>query len=131
MEVKAAKTTVNYTLCNAEGTENTVYIAALPPNRYPIGYYARVKTAFAGTTSLSVKVGIAGDTERFIPQQPIDHVGDLIPGNRYGNTGFCPSQFTDQQPKAGAQQSVIATFGGAALDSLSAGEIEFVFIYAV
>ena len=131
MNIKVADKAVQYTLCNATGTSNTVYIAALPPNRYPIAYYARVKTAFAGTTGMFVEVGVVGDTTRFMPKQPINRAGDLLPGNKYGNTGFCPSQFTDQQPKAGAQQDVIATFRGAALASLSAGEIEFVFVYAI
>ena len=129
MEIKVADKTVPYTLCNAPGTANTVYVAALPPNRYPIGYYARVKTAFAGTTGLTVELGVVGDTACFIPKQIITRVGDLLQGAL--NRGFCPTQHKDPQASTGAQQNIIATFRGAALASLSAGEIEFVFIYAV
>jgi len=124
MQVKVADKTVKYTLCNDGSTSKAVNIFALPPNRYPIGYYARVKTAFAGTTGLTVEVGTSGDTTRLIRKQPINRVGDLIPF-------FCAQQFTDAQAKTTEQEDVIATFRGADLTVLAAGEIEFVFVYAI
>ena len=123
MQVKADEKTIGYSIVGDGDTSKTVYIAALPPNRYPIGYQVRVKTAFAGTTSLTVEVGVVGDTTRFIRKQPIDRVGDLIPF-------FCDRQFVDLQASTSAQQNVIATFRGADLTLLSAGEIQLVFIYA-
>ena len=123
MQLKADEKTIGYATVDDGTTSKTVYIAALPPNRYPVGYQARVKTAFAGTTSLTVEVGVDGDTTRFIRKQPIDRVGDLIPF-------FCDRQFVDLQATIASQQNVIATFRGADLTFLSAGEIQFVFIYA-
>lgn len=123
MEIKVADKTIKYGLVADGTTTKTVYIFALPPGRYPIGFYARVKTAFAGTTALTVEVGVAGDTTRIVRKQVINRVGDLIPF-------FCASQFTDLQAKTTAQEDVIATFRGADLTLLSAGEIEFVAVYA-
>ena len=124
MNIKVADKTIKYDLVNGGSTSQAVFIFALPPNRYPIGFYGRVKTAFAGTSSLTVEVGVSGETTRIIRKQPINRAGDLIPF-------FCASQFTDLQAKTTAQEDIIATFRGADLTALSAGEIEFVAVYSI
>jgi len=135
MQVKAEKKTIDYTLVAAanaaadSGYEAPLWIMAMPPERYPIAYFARVKTAFAGGTKPEVKVGRYPATDDIIKSQRIDAVGDLVHG--FGGPGLCAHLHPDIQPDATAQADIRATFTDTGtMANLSAGSIEFVVVYA-
>ena len=135
MNVKAEKKTIDYTHVVAEnaaatsGYEASVWIMAMPPERYPIAYFARVKTAFAGGTKPEVKVGRYPATNDLVRSQRIDSAGDLVSG--FGGPGSCVHMHPDKQTGATAQGNILATFTDTGtMANLSAGSIEFVVIYA-
>jgi len=133
MEIKVANKTIKATdNVQAAATSQAVYIFAMPPNSYVLSMFARVKTAFTGVTGPSVEVGLTGQTTRYIPKQEINAVKDLISGWGVNGMGYCQKQAPDQQIGTTAQRNIIATFRSTSgnLSSLSAGEIEFVVIYA-
>lgn len=134
MEVKAFRKTITAAAnVQAADTSQIVYIFALPPDCYPLAFRARVKTAFAGVTTPSVELGITGRTTHYIPQQPINKVGELLSGAIFSTDNICPKQHSpDVQASGNGQRNVFATFRSASgnLSSLSAGEIDFVVVYA-
>jgi len=98
-------------------------------NGYLVAIFARVTTAFTGVTYPTVKLGTSTHTELIIPKQPIDKVGDLITAPRFFK-GFC--QVMDSPGGSTAELALQTTFESVSgnLTSLSAGEIEFVTLYA-
>lgn len=135
MDVKAEKKTIDYSLvaaANAAATSGyaaNIWIMAMPPERYVLGYFARVKTAFAGGTKPEVKVGKYTATDDIIRSQRIDRVGDLVAG--FGGPGSCVHMHPDKQTGVTTQGDILATFTDTAtMANLSAGSIEFVVIYA-
>ncbi len=116
----------------AAATSVTIPIS-LPGNSYFVTMYAQVITAFAGVTSPTVTVGFDVDTDALVKSQPIDQTGKLIiGGSKLGRQLFCDKlNSPGSQPSFGTK-GIYATFSSTAgnLSSLTAGEIEFVVIYA-
>lgn len=133
MEVKAFKKTITAAAnVTADDTSQVVYVFALPPDCYILGLFARVKTAFSGVTSPKVKLGVSGHTDLYIREQRIGKVGDLVCGSSVAAVGVCTVQPLGAQASGTGQRDVFATFTSASgnLSSLSAGEIDFVVVYA-
>lgn len=116
---------------NIADTTQTVPLFELPPGAYPIAFGGRVKTAFAGVTYPTVKVGEGTILDGFIFKQPINKVGDLKSGFSINAHTFCQAIAGGGQ-KIEANRSIIGTFESVTgnLSSLSAGEIEFFLVYA-
>ena len=132
MEVKAMNATIKAVEnVNAAATSQTVTILLVPPGAYLIAFGARVKTAFAGVTYPTVKVGEGTILVGFIPKQPINAIGDLKSGFARDGHTFCTS-ITGGAQKVEANRIIIATFESTAgnLSALTAGEIEFYLVYA-
>jgi len=132
MEVKAMNTVIKAVEnVSAADTTETIVILLVPPGAYPIAFEARVKTAFAGVTYPTVKVGEGTILNGFIPKQSIDKIGGLKSGFARDSHTFCTSIIGGAQ-KAETNRTIIATFESTAgnLSSLTAGEIEFVLVYA-
>jgi hypothetical protein len=93
-----------------------------------------VKTAFAGATKPTVKLGLSGHTAIYISPQKIDLEGELIPGagakvSLYALDGFCTKLNHPRSEEA--LTNVLATFDVSTGDfsALTAGEIVFIMIY--
>ena len=116
---------------NAESTSQEVPVFRVKPGGYMIASGARVKTAFAGVTYPTVKLGEGTLTESILKQQPIGKVGDLKPGGATVTPGFCEALNTGGGQKTEATRAIFATFESESgnLSSLSAGEIEFFIVY--
>jgi hypothetical protein len=114
---------------NTEDTEHTAYVFERPPHAYPLFMAARVKTAFAGVTVPQVSVGISGDTDKYIKQQHIDQAGDLL-GMTQGT--YCDAFKIGYMKTPSDSETIIATFSSSTgnWSDLSAGEIEFLLVYA-
>jgi hypothetical protein len=115
-------------------TSSTVSVLTWPENAYVIGIYGRVKTAFAGVTGPYVSLGVTGDTERYMPNQSINVVGELMSGTKIaakatGVRNFCARM--DKETGKGSARDIIATFGlgSGTFAALTAGELEFVIVY--
>lgn len=131
MKLVTTKYTVDFEKLNVAATSKTHHFYTPDAGGYLVYLNARVTTAFTGVTKPYVKLGSANLTDGIIEDQFIDKVGSLKIGGRFGQAGFCTSQ---TYPKGGDQYHLLyLTFGSAAtnLSSLSAGEIEFVTVYAV
>ena len=114
----------------AADTSQAVNVFTTTPNIYILALFARVKTAFAGVTLPEVSLGIAGDTGKYIPKQPINAETDLVVGKMpQAGPDYCAKMLSYQ--KTPENIPIIATFSSASgnLSSLSAGEIEFVCVY--
>jgi len=131
MKLITTKYTINYEDLSASATSKTVHFHR-PGNAGHLVYLsARVTTAFTGVTKPYVKLGSTNFTDGIIRNQFIDKIGSLKIGPQYTQDGFCT---TLTQPRGALQeQALFLTFGSAAtnLSSLSAGEIEFVTVYAI
>jgi len=127
----------NYTVNYNELGSSTTCTANLFPkfyDSYPMFIMARVKTAFAGVTHPTVKIGNGTVTDCYMKDQPIDQIMDLIPGASPNAQGYCEAMFMESRTKSFATSSqgkIVATFTSASgnFSSLTAGEIEFVFGY--
>lgn len=115
---------------DAADTSQAVNVFTTTPDIYILGFFARVKTAFAGVTLPEVSLGVTGDVARYIPKQPVNKTGDLVVGHGVDGHGYCKKMQSYQ--KTPANIPIIATFTSSAgnLSSLSAGEVEFVMVYA-
>ena len=132
MEVKAINTTIKgVENVNAADTTQTVPIFELPPGAFIIAFGGRVKTAFAGVTYPTVKVGEGTILDGLMFKQPINKVGDLKSGFSIEVHTFCQAIAGGGQ-KVETNRSIIGTFESSAgnLSSLTAGEIEFFLVYA-
>jgi hypothetical protein len=130
MKLVTNKYTVSYEQLTAAATSMTHHWYCPYEAGYLVYLNAKVTTAFAGVTRPYVKLGCTNLTDGIIEDQPLDKAGSLNIGGKFG-TGFCTSQ---ERPKGVLQDQVLfLTFGSAAtnLSSLTAGEIEFVTVYAV
>lgn len=149
MQTKVMTTTVKYDQLSVADTTKTFNIFTTTPNIYIMAFFARVKTAFAGVTGPTVKMGTAGSTDAYIAEQSVGVTGDLMTkdtlANRtwenrnlehpsgewkqYQNAAVCTAHISHQSTPANIP--MIATFASSAgnLSSLSAGEIEFVCVY--
>lgn len=110
----------------------TKYIFIIPPNVYPLHYLGRVKTAFAGAAKPTIELGDETQTTIHIPKQHIDAVGELISGAvDPSRDGFC-AKLSHPRQKTSLNQIVatIRVASGALLSTLSAGEVEFILVYA-
>jgi hypothetical protein len=125
-------------------TSKTPRCFHITPAIYPIGFFGRVITAFAGLTRPSVELGITGDTTRYMQKQRIDVAGTLFKGTAgniidakrgndtetYGGAyGFCTRM--DQELQATSAYNIIATLrlGSGSFSGYTAGEVEFVMLY--
>ena len=125
-------------------TSKTIRCFHITPTIYVVGFYGRVKTAFAGLTRPSVELGITGDTTRYIQKQRIDVAGTLLKGTAGniidgsydggiegfgGAYGFCTRM--DQELQATAAYNVIATLrlGSGNFSGYTAGEVELVMAF--
>jgi hypothetical protein len=117
------------------GSSHTAPVFHLPANAYPVGFYGRVVTAFAGLTHPTVELGILGDTELYIQKHPINKVSELIPGHdtsgggAQAKAGYCAR--LEHEMISTSAKDIIATFrvGSGSLTTLTAGEVEFVMVY--
>ena len=133
-KIEIAQVNIKYTdLISAESS--IAYSAfIMQPNVYPVHFLARVKTAFAGATKPTVKLGLSGHTAIYISQQKIDLAGELIPGagakiSQYALDGFCTK--LNHPRSEGSLTNVLATFDVPTGDfsALTAGELVLIMIY--
>ena len=98
-------------------------------NGYLVNLFARVITAFEGVTHPTVKLGDSTDTELLITKQPIDQTGNLKVGKR-GQDGYCTAMNNPGGSKTNYALQLTFESASGNLSSLTAGEIEFVTLYA-
>jgi len=146
-------TTFNTNLVNAAATSQTIMTFVTTPNIYILAFFARVKTAFAGVTAPTVKLGTRTTTDAYVAAQSISQIGDLYtrstiaympegmmnlihPAGAYrGTTRSHSATVQCRTPisyqKTPSNVTIVATFASTAgnLSSLTAGEIEFVCVY--
>ncbi len=103
----------------------------LPDNDgYLTHFYGRVKTAFAGVTAPHVKVGDPNILDSLIPIQRIDHTGVLVPGGVVGSQYGCAKMDLVMSGLIAPKIRVTIYSSAGNLSSISAGEIEFVAVWA-
>lgn len=148
MQVKVMTTTIKYGDLSVADTTKVQNIFDTTPNVYILNFLARVKTAFAGVTTPTVKLGKSDFTDAYFAKQSIDVTGDLIPKNTlanitsgslnlehpsgewrdYQSAAVCTAHISHQ--KSPVNIPIVATFESASgdLSSLTAGEIEFIMV---
>lgn len=136
MEVKAMSTTIDYSIVNAADTTQALTVFTTIPNIYILDMFARVKTAFAGITTPTVKLGDEKVSDLFIHDQCIGIIGDLITKKEiaylqpHNHPIKCSSKIGYQ--KIPLNVGMVATFTSQSENwsAATAGEIEFVCVYA-
>lgn len=124
---------------NTEGSGSTTATVNLFPNFYDaylLYVLARVTTTFSGTaTGITVQIGDGTTTDRYIKEQPVDQLGDLLTGSSPAvGPGFCEvigAEARTRKITYALQGRIEATFTSASgnFGSLTQGEIEFVYAY--
>lgn len=112
-------------------TTHTHPLFEIPAKAYVIDVFARVKTAVVGITTPTVKVGTSTQTDLYVIEQPINVTGDLMSSRSRGRIPWCSVPKGYQNAEAKIQIIATYTSGSEAWSSMSAGEIEFICIYAL
>jgi hypothetical protein len=155
MQVKVMSSTINHELLSVADTSKVQPVFNTTPNIYIIGFFARVKEAFAGVTAPTVKLGTIHTPDYYIENQGIARLGDLytkslgafstVVGHEnlvhkstdtfYGTFRSFAESVQCQTPisftTVPQNFQIVATFASSAgnLSALTAGEIEFVCVY--
>jgi len=116
-DLYAADTSIGHTL-------------VIPNNVFLFHLQANVKTAFVGVTSPTVKVGHADDTDAIIKEQSVSKAGMLIPGWPIDEKSGCSKMDHPMSTATAPDLLVTVASSSGNLTSLTAGELEFVVVYA-
>jgi hypothetical protein len=123
------------------GSAPAIRVFHVLPSVYPVAFYGRVITAFAGLDRPTIELGVTGDTTRYMAKQSIDIANQqLLEGSNaeldadsYGGVlGFCTRMKNPlMEPASTYSYDILATFrvGSGTLSGYSAGEVEFVMAY--
>ncbi len=131
MVLKVENCAITKNLLNAADTTQTIPLFEIPSTAYLLWYGGRVKTPFSGVTLPQVKVGYSSDDDQLVPLQRIDIAADLIAGPvNTEHRGFCPRQVDPVKTEAWRTISAVFSSQSGNFSSLSAGEVEFVVVYA-
>jgi len=97
---------------------------------YVIGMYGRITTAFAGATTMTMKIGTTTSDDIIMKEQSLMVVGNLFPHLITGRLN-CPASYMFEGKYDYAAPIITFTSTGVNLSSLTAGEVELVVMHLV
>ena len=132
MELKVAKFTISAIEDVGAGATTQTLGFHIPGGNdgYLIDVLARVTTAFVGVTNPTVKVGTADDSQILVQEQPLSVVGTLKASTSMRHQGFCEALVRPGGSAQNQDYQVVVESDSGNLSSLTAGEIEFIVLYA-
>uniref|UniRef100_A0A6H1ZVB8 Uncharacterized protein n=1 Tax=viral metagenome TaxID=1070528 RepID=A0A6H1ZVB8_9ZZZZ len=98
---------------------------------YLTNFFGRVTTAFAGVTNPHVKVGDPGILDSIMQNQPIGHTGVLATGGPQAAQFGCAKMDTVICDLVAPKIRVTVSSTTGNLSALTAGELEFLAVYAI
>jgi len=137
MEVKNMTLhTVKYKLVfgtdvNAADTTQTIPLHLPGHGGYLLHFYGRVNTVFAGVTKPEVSVGHTDDTDAIMKKQHLTNIGLLVTGSLFTKELHCDRLDVFMGVQKAPEIRLTFTSSSGNLSALTAGEIEFVAVYAI